>query len=301
MDRSKIMKMVVILAAITVIASSLVRMMQNNSLSLTEYEEQNKESLGNAQTDSMSSEPEESAAASSGQPPEPASSLIGATLNGNSQSDSRVTYSEGFYYEPVSDDLRRYISGISLPESREPVSDGAGGDPAPYQITADELRYVHIWHFDFNGSPVEGELICNEYIAQDLVEIFCALYRNEYQLESVRLIEEYDGDDIASMEANNSSCLNYREKTNGSGLSMHAYGLAVDINPYYNPYISYLEDGSENVLPAAAAAYADRSQRFPYKIDEEDLCCKLFLQHGFIWGGNWNSVKDYQHFQKPRP
>lgn len=301
MDRTKIIKMVVILAAITVIASSLVRMMQNNSMSLTEYEEQNKESLGSAQADSMSSEPEESTTAPSEQPPEPVSSLIGAMLNGNTQSDSRVTYSEGFYYEPLSDNLRRYISGISLPESREPVSADAGDDSASYGITADELRYVHIWHFDFDGNPVEGELICNEYIAQDLVEIFCALYRNEYQLESVHLIEEYDGDDVASMEANNSSCLNYREKTSSSGLSMHAYGLAVDINPYYNPYISYLEDGSENVLPAAAVAYADRSQRFPYKIDEEDLCCKLFLQHGFIWGGNWNSVKDYQHFQKSKP
>lgn len=300
MDRSKIMKMVVILAAITVIASSLVRMMQRNSMSLTEYEGQNKESLGSAPAESMSSESEEDQTAPSGQP-EPVSSLIGATLNGNTQSDSRVTYSEGFYYEPVSDNLRRYIRGISLQESREPVSADADSDSASYGITADELRYVHIWHFDFDGNPVEGELICNEYIAQDLVEIFCALYRSEYQLESVRLIEEYDGDDTASMEANNSSCLNYREKTNGSGLSMHAYGLAVDINPYYNPCITYLEDGSENVLPTAAAAYADRSKRFPYKIDEEDLCCKLFLQHGFIWGGNWNSVKDYQHFQKSKP
>lgn len=300
MDRYKIMKMVVILAAITVIASSLIRMMQRNSMSLTEYEEQNKDSLGSAQADSMFSQPEEDMIASS-EPPEPVSSLIGATLNGSTQTDSRVTYSEGFYYEPVSDNLRRYISGISLQASREPVSADADSDSASYEISADELRYVHIWHFDFDGNPVEGELICNEYIAQDLVEIFCALYRSEYQLESVRLVEEFDGDDIASMEANNSSCLNYREKTNGSGLSMHAYGLAVDINPYYNPYISYLEDGSESVLPAAAVAYADRSQRFPYKIDEEDLCCKLFLQHGFIWGGNWNSVKDYQHFQKSRP
>lgn len=300
MDRYKIMKMVVILAAITVIASSLIRMMQRNSMSLTEYEAQNKDSLGSAQADSISSQPEEDLNAPS-EPPEPVSSLIGATLNGSTQKDSRVTYSEGFYYEPVSDNLRRYISGISLQASREPASADADSDSASYELTADELRYVHIWHFDFDGNPVEGELICNEYIAQDLVEIFCALYRSEYQLESVRLVEEFDGDDIASMEANNSSCLNYREKTNGSGLSMHAYGLAVDINPYYNPYISYLEDGSESVLPAAAAAYADRSQRFPYKIDEEDLCCKLFLQHGFIWGGNWNSVKDYQHFQKSRP
>lgn len=299
MDQSKITKMVVILAAITVLASGLVRVMRNNSMSLTEHEELNRTSSENGPADSAASEPESESQAASSKAPEPVSSLIGATLNGSSQSEFRVTYSEGFYYEPLSDDLRRYISGISLPEAGEPASDGSGS--ASPEITAEELRYVHVWHFDFDANPVEGELICNEYIAQDLVEIFYTLYRSEYQLQSVRLIEEFDGDDNASMEANNSSCLNHREKAAGSGLSMHAYGLAVDVNPYYNPCVTYGEDGTENVLPASAAAYADRTQRFPYKIDEEDLCCKLFLQHGFIWGGNWNSIKDYQHFQKAKP
>ena len=42
----------------------------------------------------------------------------------------------------------------------------------------------------------------------------------------------------------------------------------------------------------------DREQDFPYKIDENDLCCRLFKEHGFSWGGDWNSVKDYQHFEK---
>jgi len=81
-------------------------------------------------------------------------------------------------------------------------------------------------------------------------------------------------------------------------LSKHAYGLAIDVNPYYNPYVTYGQDGEEIISPVSASAYADRRVGFPYKIDEDDLCYKLFIQHGFIWGGNWNSVKDYQHFQK---
>lgn len=236
------------------------------------------------------------------------SSLTGACLNGSSQLENRVTYAEGFYYEPISDNLRRYITGISYPSTQAP--EGAGdsgtgsgeGEAADVpKITLDELRYVHILHYDFDGNPAEGELICNEYIAQDLAEIFYELYRSEYRLERVLLIDEYDGDDVASMEDNNTSCFNYREIAGSASLSKHAYGLAVDINPLYNPYISYNRDGTTNVSPSSGEDYADRTLSFPYKIDDEDLCYKLFTQHGFTWGGNWNNSKDYQHFQKKKP
>lgn len=211
--------------------------------------------------------------------------LIGAKLNGESQILSRNTYEEDFYYEPLSDDLQRYITGVSFPN----------GDDST--ISYDDLRYVHIVYYDFDGNPAKGELICNQIIAQDLVEIFYELYQNEYQLEKVQLIDAYDGDDVASMEDNNTSCFNYRIIAGSASLSKHAYGLAIDINPLYNPYISYNNDGSLNVSPESAAAYADRSANFPYKIDENDLCYKLFKEHGFTWGGDWNSCKDYQHFQ----
>ena len=100
------------------------------------------------------------------------------------------------------------------------------------------------------------------------------------------------------MEDNNTSCFNYRPVEGTSSLSKHALGLAIDINPFYNPYITYNKDGSEKVSPANASAYADRTASFPYKIDENDLCYQLFKEHGFTWGGHWNSCKDYQHFQK---
>ena len=80
-------------------------------------------------------------------------------------------------------------------------------------------------------------------------------------------------------------------------LSKHALGLAIDINPVYNPYVTY-PDGQIRITPVGSEIYADRTQDFPYKIDESDLCYQLFMSHGFTWGGNWNTLKDYQHFQK---
>lgn len=199
----------------------------------------------------------------------------------------RVTYRDGFYYEPLTETVKQRITGISYPKN---------GCTVPYE----DLNYIGLKYIDFNGQEQIGELICNKAVAQDMVEIFYELYRNEYRLERVRLIDEYSGDDTASMADNNTSCFNYRVVDGTSHLSKHAYGLAIDVNPYYNPYVVFNrnEDGSDYISPPGSEVYADRSQSFAYKIDENDLCYRLFTEHGFTWGGNWNSTKDYQHFQK---
>lgn len=204
-----------------------------------------------------------------------------------SEHPERITYKKGFYYEPLTDEVKKRITGISYPES---------GCTVPYE----DLAYVGLLYLDFDGAEQTGELICNQAVAQDMVEIFYELYRNDYRIESVRLIDEYDGDDTASMADNNTSCFNYRVVDGTTNLSKHAYGLAIDVNPYYNPYVVYNKngDGDTYISPPGSEVYADRSQSFPYKIDESDLCYRLFTEHGFTWGGNWNSTKDYQHFQK---
>jgi len=302
MNKNKLLSMLVLLALIVVIASSLVKIANRDSQSLTEYMQQQHPTSTPEEADTKSPSPDADKPSPSPAPtatPVPETSdglslLTGALLNGNSQQDQRTELAEGFYYEPISDRLRRYMTGISFPAMEE-------AENSTLEIGFDELRYVHILHYDFEGSLREGELVCNEYIAQDLAEIFYELYRNEYRLEKVLLIDEYDGNDTASMEDNNTSCFNYRLVEGSSNLSKHALGLAVDINPLYNPYITYTEDGNENISPVSALPYADRNGKFPYKIDENDLCYKLFLQHGFTWGGNWNNSKDYQHFQKILP
>lgn len=201
-------------------------------------------------------------------------------------SPDRVTYQEGFFYEPLSGAVKERITGISYGEDCI----------VPYE----DLRYLNILYIDFHGEEQVGEIICNKAIAQDLVEIFYELYLAGYPLESVRLVDEYGGDDTLSMEHNNTSCFNFRVVDGTSSLSKHAYGLAIDINPLYNPYVTW-PNGKQRVSPAAGWAYADRSLDFPNKIDENDLCYQLFTEHGFAWGGHWRTMKDYQHFQKALP
>ncbi len=224
----------------------------------------------------------------------------------DTESGESTHYQEGFFYQPLSDAVTARITGISYPvsESIAPALSLQAVNVIPDAqtpaISYSDLRYMNILYYDFQGDVQVGELICNKDIAQDLVEILYELYLNEYQIEKIRLIDEYGGDDTASMEDNNTSCFNYRVVDGTNSLSKHALGRAIDINPFYNPYVVFDKNGTGEtyISPGGSEIYADRSQNFPYKIDENDLCYKLFKEHGFTWGGNWNSSKDYQHFQK---
>ena len=197
----------------------------------------------------------------------------------------RITLTDGFFYEPIPAAIQEKITGISYPKDA--------------LVSLDELRYLNVRYYDFNDQIQTGELICNASIAQDLLEIFSDLYKAGYQIEKIKLIDDYQGDDHLSMLDDNTSCFNYRTVDDTTKLSKHAYGLAIDINPYYNPYVTY-ENGSSVVSPEGSEPYADRTADFSYKIDANDLCYKLFKAHGFTWGGDWNSCKDYQHFQKSK-
>ncbi len=161
-----------------------------------------------------------------------------------------------------------------------------------------DLDTLQVRHIDGQGVTHTGTIICNHTIASDLRDIFAELYRQRYPIERIRPISEYADDDELSMRANNTSCYCYRRVAGQRKLSKHARGLAIDINPLYNPYVRRRKDGTLHIQPSTARPYADRRAAFPYKITEQDLCYRLFRQHGFTWGGHWRTMKDYQHFEK---
>lgn len=188
-----------------------------------------------------------------------------------------------FYTEEVSDAVFRRMEGNSYGED--------------CTVSLSELRYVRVLHYGFDGEVHIGELVVNQAIAQDIRDIFAELFDAGYPVEKILLIDTYGGDDDASMTDNNTSSFNFRRVEGGASLSRHAYGLAVDINPLYNPYIP-IRDGVQVVLPAAAAAYADREADCEYYIRQGDVCYEAFVSRGFTWGGDWTAGKDYQHFSK---
>ena len=199
--------------------------------------------------------------------------------------------------------------GVAAFFSQEPLPDSVftlmqgRSYKANCPIPRDSLRYIRCLHKDLEGRSIVGEMVVNVRIAECVLRIFRQLYDNGYPIEKMRLIDHYDASDEASMRDNNSSGFNFRSVAGSKKPSKHGRGLAIDINPLYNPYFRYTPDRRavrpETVRPATATRYIDRTASFPYKIVRGDVCHRLFIAHGFVWGGSWRSCKDYQHFEWP--
>lgn len=168
-------------------------------------------------------------------------------------------------------------------------------------VPREDLRYIKVLHYDYNGDIRVGELIANAVISEDLLYIFQKLFENNYQIEKMILIEKYDADDDRSVNDNNTSCFNFRYATDSTTLSNHATGCAIDINPLQNPYFRIGEDGKPGWDNVDAGKYWDRTVDpvGRHMINHEDLCYQLFAERGFTWGGDWANPIDYQHFEKP--
>lgn len=188
-----------------------------------------------------------------------------------------------FAYGPIPDHIVERIMGVSYVENEH--------------ITIEDLAYIQISHWGFDEEVHIGELIVNAHVAEEVVEIFRELFAAKYPIEKMKLIDEYGADDNLSMMDNNSSAFCYREVAGSKGkLSKHSYGLAIDINPVQNPYIK------ENIiLPSIGEEYLHREEFRTGMIVEGDICYDAFTSRGWTWGGNWNTLKDYQHFEYNLP
>lgn len=191
----------------------------------------------------------------------------------------------GFSCHPISKHLMHRIRNISYHDNE--------------QISPAELRYLRIPYVDFNGETRTGEMICNHNIAMPILEIFHTLYEQRYPIERIQLVDDFQADDDLCCLKNNTSCFNYRTICGTDTLSRHAFGMAVDVNPFFNPYVTYINTATDHIRisPPGSEAYADRERDFPHKLGPGDLCYELFISHGFSWGGDWTHCKDYQHFE----
>ncbi len=161
------------------------------------------------------------------------------------------------------------------------------------EIDIKDLSYLQITYWGFDEKSHIGEMIVNKKVAQEILDIFKEVYENKYPIEKIRLIDEYGANDEESMQDNNTSAFCYRVVKNSKKLSNHSLGIAIDVNPLYNPYI----DG-KRIEPANAGIYKDRNINVKGLIKKGDALYNAFIKRGWTWGGNWKTKKDYQHFEK---
>jgi len=161
-------------------------------------------------------------------------------------------------------------------------------------VALEQLSAVNVSYVGFDDKTHTGTLIINNKVAQEVLDIFEELYAIRFPIEKIHPIEDYNGSDDASMDANNTSAFNCRAMTDFKNqYSIHSYGYAIDINPLINPYVN-----GDNVEPTAGAKNVDRSSYHKGKINGRSQIVQIFAKHRWVWGGTWPQIKDYQHFEK---
>lgn len=204
----------------------------------------------------------------------------------------------GFTSEPLSDNLKKELVKRNVWKEGCPIS-------------MDRLRLLTMSYIDFEGTKhTDGKMVVLDAVADKTLAVFKDLYEMQFPIERMELISKYDGDDDASLAANNSSAFCYREITGGGPVSLHGLGVAIDINPIQNPYLGFgggfkgtVYSGKTSVFPPKGADYLNRSHIRRGMVEQ---VVDIFKKHGFTdWGGDWGDGDqggriDYQYFSVPR-
>ncbi|MDX1468446.1 MAG: M15 family metallopeptidase [Acidimicrobiia bacterium] len=158
-------------------------------------------------------------------------------------------------------------------------------------VTVEELSYLTLAHYGFDGLFHSGEMIVNAAFADEIVEVFRTLHKARFPIEQMRVIAAEEIDAHPTGDWNDTTSFVCRPAVGSNSWSQHAFGLAIDINPFHNPYVK-----GDLVLPELASAYVDRADVRPGMVVAGDVVTEAFDAIGWGWGGRWSTLKDWMHF-----
>jgi len=171
------------------------------------------------------------------------------------------------------------------------------GCPVPLE----DLRLLHFNYWGFDHILHRGPMVVNASVADDVLWVFKQLYDAEFPIKKVGLTTPFHPKAFAQHRRINShrsvtASFNCRPVVTALGpadtFSQHSYGLAIDLNPVQNPYVT--SDGF--VRNRAAEPYLDRSRTLEGMVHQDDVVFRSFAAIGWSWGGDWSGDKDYMHF-----
>lgn len=158
-------------------------------------------------------------------------------------------------------------------------------------VTVEQLAYVTVSHWGFDQEFHTGELLVNAAVAEDMVGVFRRLHEIRFPIEEMRVIRLEEIDAHPTGDWNDTTSFVCRPAVGSANWSQHAFGTAIDINPFHNPYLK-----GDLVLPELASVYLDRTDQRPGMIAAGDEVVQAFAGIGWGWGGYWTSLKDWMHF-----
>jgi len=187
-----------------------------------------------------------------------------------------------------------YYSIEKLPQDIKEQMKESGSWKKGCPVHLNNLRYLTMTYYSTDEVGREGEMVVHKDVADEVVEIFSTLYDEKFTIESMNLIDDYNGSDDLSMAANNTSAFNCRNVPRTTRWSRHSFGKAIDINPVWNPFID-----KGVVYPKNAEKYKDRTLKEKGMVHKNDTVYKAFIERKWEWGGDWTrTMQDYQHFFK---
>jgi hypothetical protein len=161
-------------------------------------------------------------------------------------------------------------------------------------VSSDDLAYARLTFWGFDDRRHTGELLLHRSVAEDVVAVFRRLYHARFPLEELRITTRAELAAPPTGDGNDTGAFVCRPTTGSTTtFSQHAYGLAIDLNPFQNPYVK-----DDLVLPELSSAYLHRERTRPGMITPDGVVVRAFASIGWTWGGTWSSLKDYQHFSQ---
>ena len=200
-----------------------------------------------------------------------------------------IFYAENFY---ASENFKGQFG--SIPENiKKEIIEKSWKKECP--VPLEQLSYLKVSYWGFDNKPHTGELIINKTIAKDTVKVFEELFKIKFPIENMKLPSYYIDHPNDPSEKNNTSAFCYRKDTQSPKKnSIHSYGLAIDLNPFYNPAI--VAEGK--VEPEGAKKYLNRKLNHKGMIHQGDQVFQIMTKHGWAWGQYFSQGVDPMHFEK---
>ncbi|GAB3990756.1 M15 family metallopeptidase [Nocardioides marmoraquaticus] len=184
---------------------------------------------------------------------------------------------------------RGFASRVVSPAPQRVIARSTWDPACP--VAAADLSWVRVVFRGFDGERHTGELLVATSVADDVVRVFQRLHAARFPIEEMRVTRRDELDAPPTGDGNNTGAFVCRPVVGGTTYSQHAYGLAVDVNPFQNPYTK-----GDVVLPELASAYLDRDRRRPGMLDADSVVVRAFASIGWTWGGTWRTARDRHHF-----
>ena len=182
---------------------------------------------------------------------------------------------------------------VEIPDCNYTFEEAIAGSEAPEKILK-ELVLLDVKYYSTDNKIHRGQVVVNRKIAQDIVEIFEFMLKEHFPVYQVVPIVRYYWDDKKSMAANNSSGFCYRNVSNSSKKSKHSTGMAIDINPFFNPIRYKSPYQHKPNVPEGAKLDIN----VPGTLTSDHPVVRKFQQLGFRWGHRFKKYFDDHHFDK---